>query len=126
MRALIVGAGSVGLGVASCLLKSGWQAHLVGRPATGAALAAHGLWRTGLFGECRCPPGSFGTGPDLESAGRSPFDYVLVCAKSYDSEAVAADLARHAHLLAETTRVVLFQNGYGNVEVFSAALSPER
>ena len=126
VRALIIGAGSVGLGVASCLLKSGQQTHLVGRQITCAALETCGLVRTGLFGEYRCLPGAFEVSPDVGSVAGSAFNYVLVCVKSYDSQQVAADLGQRNWLVPAGARVVLFQNGYGNVELFSAALGPER
>lgn len=103
-----------------------FKPHLPAAYQGNKALAAHGLVRTGLFGEHRCPPGTFGVSADLGSAGGSPFDYALVCCKSCDSEPAAAQLARHGALLGDGVRVVLFQNGYGNVEVFSAALGPER
>ena len=42
MNILIVGGGSVGLGTASCLLRSGHLVTIAGRPATCRELQAHG------------------------------------------------------------------------------------
>lgn len=126
MRVLIVGAGGVGLGLASCLLKSGQEVHLVARPSSGEALMAHGLRRTGLFGEYECGPAGFAVSAALAEVRGEPLDYALVCVKSYDSAQVAADLRERAASAAAQVKVVLCQNGYGNVEVFSEALGPER
>ncbi len=65
MNILIYGAGAVGLGLASCLLKAGQQVDLIGRTETIDALVQHGLDRTGLFGDCHSPPAQFGAWPSL-------------------------------------------------------------
>lgn len=122
MRVLVVGAGSVGLGLASCLLHGGHEVWLTSRPATVRALQAHGLTRSGLFGTVHVPPERFTASAELPPPGAPAFAYVLVCVQSFDSPTVAADLAAHPHLLSPDTRLVLFQNGYGNHEVFAAAL----
>ena len=49
LKVLIIGAGAVGLGLASFLLKSGCRISLVGREPTVNALAANGLDRVGIF-----------------------------------------------------------------------------
>ncbi|MEE9498261.1 MAG: 2-dehydropantoate 2-reductase N-terminal domain-containing protein, partial [Nitrospinaceae bacterium] len=49
MNILLYGAGAVGLGLASCLLKSGQRVDLIGRGDTVTALQKNGLARTGIF-----------------------------------------------------------------------------
>lgn len=51
MRVLLYGGGSVGLGVASCLLKSRVHVDIIARENTVAALRKCGLVRTGIFGD---------------------------------------------------------------------------
>jgi 2-dehydropantoate 2-reductase len=65
---LVVGAGAVGLGVASCLHKAGVSLDLVARPETAAALRANGLRRTGILGQHRVPAAAFAAAPDRETA----------------------------------------------------------
>ena len=60
MNILLYGAGAVGLGLASCLLKSGEQVDLLGRRETVDALQQNGLQRTGLFGDFTAAPESSG------------------------------------------------------------------
>jgi len=127
MRTLIYGAGAVGLGIGSALLKAGERVCFVGRQGTVAALKRDGLVRTGIFGEYR-------TGPEtLEAVTRladlpqpTDFDYVLVCTKASDTETAAIDIAAHPALADGASRIVLFQNGWGNAEVFAEHLPKER
>ena len=59
MKVLIYGAGSVGLGLASCLIKSGEEVALIGREETVQALRQEGLWRTGIFGNYKAAAEDF-------------------------------------------------------------------
>jgi len=120
MRVLVIGGGSVGLGIASCLLKSGCEVDIVGRKATCERLRVQGLVRTGIFGEYRSAPGTFAAHGGIDRVPPGAYDYLLVCTKAHDSEPVARELAAHGGLVSAETRIVLFQNGYGNYEVFSS------
>jgi len=126
MRVLIYGAGAVGLGIASCLLKSGCRVCLVGRGPTVAALAKSGLSRTGIFGTFHAEPGAFGAYPALSEMPVKAWDFVLICTKSFDSGAAAQDLAGHPDRIGPEARLVLLQNGWGNAEVLAQRFEPER
>ena len=115
---LIYGAGAVGLGLASCLLKSGAKVDIIAREDTVQLLRERGLVRTGIFGDYRAEPGTFGSYTSLKDLGRNVYDYILVCTKSFDSAQAAEDLCEHRSLFGEKTRIVLFQNGWGNAEAF--------
>jgi 2-dehydropantoate 2-reductase len=118
MRVLIYGGGSVGLGIASCLIKSEVQVDIVARENTVKLLRNEGLVRTGIFGDYHARPEDFGSYSSLREIQAKVFDYVLVCIKSFDSRDAAKDLSEHAFLLGEQTKIVLFQNGWGNAEIF--------
>jgi 2-dehydropantoate 2-reductase len=136
MRVLIYGAGAVGLGLASCLLKSKSEVCLVGRPDTVGELKQRGLSRTGIFGQLHFEPDSFTATESLEksikktdssTALRSArndgqeskaFDFILVCVKSFDSASSAEDISGHPELFGKNTKIVLCQNGWGNAEKF--------
>ena len=127
MNVLVYGAGAVGLGLASCLLKAGATVLIVAREDTVRALRAKGLLRTGIFGTWHAPPEAFSCSTRLDDLPlEGPCDYVLVSTKSSDSAFAARDIAAHASLLGERTRIVLFQNGWGNEEVFASCLPEER
>lgn len=128
MNLLIVGAGAVGLGLASCLVEpvpGARRVVLLARHSTARALRERGLRRTGIFGERSIPPDRLDVAESFEEAfARGPFDHVLVCVKSFDSAHVAGRLAAEwsaAGGAPSGLRVVLFQNGWGNREVFATA-----
>jgi 2-dehydropantoate 2-reductase len=120
MRALIYGCGAVGLGLASCLLKSGSRIDIIAREKTIRSLRKDGLLRTGIFGEYNAGPLKFGSFTSLDELDQQPYDYVLVCTKSFDSSEAAKDLSGHKYVFGEKTKIVLFQNGWGNAEAFTS------
>jgi len=125
MKALIYGGGAVGLGVASCLIRSGENVDIIAREGTVSALRKRGLVRTGIFGSFEFGPEEFGAYASLDDlhqdgSGRGHgYDYVLVCTKSHDSEKAAFELSLHPEILGERGKIVLFQNGWGNAEIFN-------
>jgi 2-dehydropantoate 2-reductase len=126
MRVLIYGAGSVGLGIASCLAKAGAAIDVIARDNTVRALRKRGLVRTGIFGDYHAKPGAFGSYSSLNELQERAYDYILVCTKSFDSANAAEDLSRHSFLFGEDTKIVLFQNGWGNAEKFTSFFEVSR
>jgi 2-dehydropantoate 2-reductase len=124
MNTLIYGGGAVGLGLASCLLKSGIQVDIVARRNTVDVLRDEGLKRTGIFGDYFANPSKFGCYSTLEEIANT-YDYILVCTKSFDSFEAARDLFQHKSLFDEKTKIVLFQNGWGNAEAFLSFFEKE-
>ena len=119
MRVLIYGGGAVGLGIASCLLKSDCAVEIIAREATVSALRKGGLVRKGIFGQYQAGPESFKSYTLLDELENTSFDYICVCTKSPDSAVTAKDIAKHNLMSNETTKIVLFQNGWGNAEKFT-------
>jgi len=126
MRILVYGGGAVGLGIASCLLKSGCRVDIIARENTVRSLREHGLLRTGIFGDYFADPKSFGSFVSLNDVPMQAYDYILACTKSFDSPEAAKDLAKHEFLLGSKTKIVLFQNGWGNAEVFTSFFSRDK
>lgn len=126
MRALIYGGGSVGLGVASCLLKSKAQVDIIAREDTVLPLRKDGLVRTGILGDYYADPATFDCYLSLDEIQKKVYDYILVCTKSFDSFEAAKDLSKYSSLFDKETKIILFQNGWGNAEVFLSFFSTER
>ena len=122
---LIYGGGSVGLGIASCLLKSGMSVTIVARDNTAACLRRDGLYRKGILGSFHAEASEFQSVTSLDAINRA-FDYILVCTKSGDSYQAAQDIAAHPHCTHDSTRIVLFQNGWGNADVFASFFPKEQ
>jgi 2-dehydropantoate 2-reductase len=123
---LVVGAGAVGLGVASFLHRAGGRVAVLARGDTAAALRRSGLCRDGVLGDHTARPDGLTVVEALTELPQQPFDYVLVCVKSFDSETIATSLAACPELLGGRGRVVLCQNGWGNAEVFARFLPARR
>jgi len=126
MRVCVYGAGAVGLGLASCLIKADTQVDIIARPVTVEALKAEGLIRSGLFGDFYAQPEQFGSYCSLNQVAQKGYDFVIVSTKSFDSAAAAKDLSMHKQLLRDDGRIVLFQNGWGNAEKFLEYFKPQQ
>lgn len=120
MRVLIYGGGNVGLGIASCLLKSGEKVDIIAREHTVFDLRKDGLLRTGIFGKYYADPKAFNSYSLLKSLPQNVYDYILVCVKSFDSEFTAKDISKYPCLLNSKSKIVLCQNGWGNAEIFAS------
>ena len=119
MNTLIYGGGAVGLGVASCLMKSGVSVDIIARHNTVTALRQYGLTRSGIFGHYHASPEAFKCYESLRDMSlQQTYDYILVCTKSFDSFNAAKDISSHAFLMADESKIILFQNGWGNTEIF--------
>ncbi len=126
MQILIFGAGAVGLGLANCLIKADHMVHLIGREETVSALSIDGLERTGLFGDFHAPPFAFSAFCNLEEPESGPYDYILVCTKSYDTRTAGEMLAAAPDLKTDKTQFILCQNGWGNADTFAAFFPTEQ
>jgi 2-dehydropantoate 2-reductase len=91
---------------------------LIAREHTILALKSKGLIRTGIFGDYHAASSTFGCVSSLKALPNGTYDFILVCTKSFDSLDAATDLSLHRSLFEDHTRVVLFQNGWGNAEAF--------
>jgi 2-dehydropantoate 2-reductase len=80
LKVLVVGAGAVGLGLASFLLQSGSRVSFLVRE--NWELVRNGLYRIGIFGEFHSSSFEIFHGPAKEKN----FDFVLICVKSFDTE----------------------------------------
>lgn len=126
MRVLIYGGGAVGLGIASCIIKSGAEVDIITRPDTARALRERGLERVGIFGAFSADPAAFRCYSTIGDLTETRYDYILVCTKAHDSMEAARNLSSNPSFLEGETKIVLFQNGWGGAEIFSSFFPKER
>jgi 2-dehydropantoate 2-reductase len=120
LNILIYGGGAVGLGIASCLIKSEQHVDILARKQTADSLKKEGLIRSGIFGTFRAEKDRFQVVESLpQIISRKAYDYILVCTKSFDSPKVGENLAENPHVFGEDTAIILCQNGWGNAEMLS-------
>lgn len=116
----MIGAGAVGLGVASCLLSSGVGVRFFVRGRDHRdALESEGLCRTGLFGRAQFGPAAFSVEDDLARIETGDEDFWLICVKSAANPDLASQIGAHFRRRVETPKIVLFQNGWGNAETYA-------
>ena len=119
MKVLIIGTGAVGCAVAIAAIHGGMETALLARSETAEYLRAHGLKRTGIFGDITIPADRFAVYEDYDSIP-SGYDYVIVAVKTLANEEVARELNNHSDIPGETGRIVIFQNGWGTDVPFLA------
>jgi len=123
LNVVVIGAGSVGLALAATLGQVGACVRVLTRSRdAAAAMRREGILRTGLFGDARLDASQLRVETDVDSLRGSAPDFILVCTKTTESRSVARALSSIWRDLASEPRVVLFQNGWGNSEVFAEHL----
>jgi 2-dehydropantoate 2-reductase len=123
MRFLIIGAGAIGCWVGAKLALSGAEVTLVGRARPVARINERGiiLSQGDAVAVARdlCVTSSIAEALALSRA----YDAILLAVKSYDTEAVIAEMERAAIALPP---ILSLQNGIGNEELLAAAFGSDR
>lgn len=117
MKFAVIGAGGVGGYFGARLAAAGETVNFVARGAHLKAIRERGLVINSANGDLTIDPAS--ATDDLATIGA--VDYVLVCVKLWDTEAVAARLAP---LIGPETAVLSLQNGVDAEDQLSAAVGP--
>ncbi|RMF37689.1 MAG: ketopantoate reductase family protein [Chloroflexi bacterium] len=122
MRIVVIGAGAVGGWVGGRLAAAGHAVVLVGRSALVQAVQREGLRLRSPDGEEVLREATV-VPSTAEAASSGPYDLALVTVKSYDTEAVIAEM-KAADL--EARRFLSLQNGVFNEERLADAFGAER
>lgn len=112
MNVLIIGAGGVGIGLATSLLSQNVNVAIYATGKTAKAIKENGIRRTGLFENY-----SFDSVKVFESYNKIPekyFDYIFVSTKTTQNDKIAENLNEHKNLFKDNTKIIIFQNGFGN------------
>jgi 2-dehydropantoate 2-reductase len=122
IAATVVGAGSVGLGIAASLAVAGQRVTLLARASSVAALRDAAITVSGLHGEHALPAGTIAiedaAAPSEAARG---CDMLVVTTKAHD---IAAALAPFAGAEPAPCAVLSLHNGIGSSEAIRAALGP--
>lgn len=122
LNLLIVGAGAIGTYIGGSLLLSGQHAVFLDRPGAAEAISSSGM-RLIADGETREIENPVIVESLQEALRQGLFDAALVAVKSYDTVALANQLAEYRVKLPP---VICMQNGVENEEVYQDALGEEK
>ena len=114
MNILVIGAGGVGIRLATSVASQGADVSIYARGETAKAIKENGIKRCGLFThyEIREIP----VYESYEEIPKDHFDYIFICSKTTANEDIAENLNRNRAILNKSTKIIIFQNGFGNDE----------
>ena len=116
MNILLIGAGGVGLGMASSVMSQGANVSIYATGETAKAIKENGIRRTGLFTHY-----SFDEVPVYESYTEIPknlFDYIFIASKTTANAEIARKLDENRSIFKDSTKIIIFQNGFGNDDYY--------
>ena len=116
MKILVIGAGGVGIGLATSVASQGADVSIYARGETAKAIKENGIKRTGLFTHYEI--GNVPVYESYEEVPKSTFDYIFITAKTTSNEDIANNLNNHKDILKDNTKIIIFQNGFGNDEPY--------
>ena len=112
MNILVIGAGGVGIALACSVKSQNINVSIFARGETAKAIKENGIKRTGLFTHYE-----FKNIPVYETYTEIPkntFDYIFISAKTTANKDIASNLNNHRDILKKTSKIIIFQNGFGN------------
>ena len=118
MNILIVGAGAVGIGLATSMKSQGANISIFARGKTATAIKENGIERCGLFTHYRFDSKDINVYEDYESIKSDSFDYIFITSKTTANEEIAQNLNENKRILKENGKIIIFQNGFGNDEYY--------
>lgn len=116
MNILVIGAGGVGIGLATSVASQGADVSIYARGETAKAIKENGIKRTGLFThyEVKGVP----VYEKYEDIPKNSFDYIFIASKTTANEDIAKNLNDNRDILKDSTKIIIFQNGFGNDEFY--------
>ncbi|MBR4448452.1 ketopantoate reductase family protein [Methanobrevibacter sp.] len=116
MKILVIGAGGVGIGLATSVASQGADVSIYARGETAKAIKENGIKRTGLFTHYEIE--NVPVYESYEEIPKSTFDYIFITSKTTANEDISDNLNEHRDILKNNTKIIIFQNGFGNDEPY--------
>ena len=116
MNILVIGAGAVGIGLATSVASQGAKVSVFARGETARAIKENGIKRTGLFTHYEIK--NIPVYETYDEIPKDNFDYIFITSKTTANEDIADNLNNHRNILKDTTKIIIFQNGFGNDEEY--------
>ncbi|WP_292887934.1 ketopantoate reductase family protein [Methanobrevibacter sp. UBA212] len=124
MNVLVIGAGGVGIGLATSVASQGADVSIYARGETAKAIKENGIKRTGLFEHYEIK--DVAVYETYEEIPKKHFNYIFIASKTTANDDIAENLNRNRDILKPTTRIIIFQNGFGNDEPYLRYFTSEQ
>lgn len=118
MNVLVIGSGSVGIGLAASMLSQGSDVSLYARGATAKAIRQNGIERTGLFKHYSFGPEEVRVYESYSEIPKDTFDYVFITSKTTANDDISRNLDASRDILKDSFKIIIFQNGFANDEAY--------
>lgn len=116
MKILLIGAGAVGIGLATSVASQGAEVSIFAREKTAKAIRENGIERCGLFDHYKIK--HVPVYERYEDIAKNTFDYIFIASKTTANMEIAEKLNSHKDIMKDTAKIIIFQNGFGNDEEY--------
>ena len=118
MNILIIGSGSVGIGIGCSLLSQNADISFLASKKTASKMKKNGIKRTGLFTNYSFSPSEFNVYETYSQIPKESFDYVIVASKTTANKDISKRLDENRDILKDNFTIIICQNGFGNDEAY--------
>ena len=118
MNVLIIGSGSVGIGIGSSLLSQDVNISFLASKETASKMKQEGIKRTGLFTNYSFKPSEFNVYETYSEIPEKSFDYIIVASKTTANNDISRNLYENRDMLKDNFTILICQNGFGNDEAY--------
>ncbi|MBQ7927520.1 MAG: ketopantoate reductase family protein [Methanobrevibacter sp.] len=116
MNVLVIGAGAVGIGLATSMKSQNANVSIYARGETAKAIRENGIERCGLFAHYKFGKDDVDVYESYDDIPKDTFEYVFITSKTTANDDISQKLDQHRDILKENFRIIIFQNGFGNDE----------
>ena len=118
MNILIIGSGSVGIGIGCSLLSQNADISFLASKKTASKMKKNGIKRTGLFTNYSFSPSEFSVYETYSQIPKESFDYVIVASKTTANKDISKRLDENRDILKDNFTIIICQNGFGNDKAY--------
>lgn len=118
MKVLVIGAGSVGIGLGATLCQGGAEVDFIARGVTKNKIERDGIKRIGVMGEVYIPAGKVGVYNNYSELSSDSYDYILIAAKTPANEEISEALGLRKDIIKHEGKIIFIQNGIGQEQPF--------
>lgn len=116
MNVLVIGAGAVGIGLACSMLSQDAKVSIFARDKTAKAIKENGIERCGLFTHYSFGNDDVDVYEEYTEMPKNHFDYVFITSKTTANADISQKLNENRDILKDSSRIIIFQNGFANDE----------